>query len=355
MIREQSLKYNLESQEILKQLSEGGKWSDQNENIELNFFGDKEILKNKQINDNQEKDKEKINYVVGKYKDFYIGCLSINNFESREKFGLNKYFKDYFYIGQWKENKKEGIGFLKMNENILYLGEFSNNQINGFGMIYYKDLKYFYFGTFIDGQMDNGIYYNAQKLLFYHGKFKNGKKNDKLCSYFDVKNNHIFIGEIKDDIFIKGYLSICKITEDKEENEVQTDISIDKIIYLDKTNPNETKYKYFYQFVPEFYDKIQNIFFNVFQEYFNIKNNHENYNLAFLRNLEKTVQNDSYNKYLERYNPEEKFNLENNFINGYEKYHNSFIESELNLNLKEHESILNSEPLIQNDLPTELK
>ena len=71
--------------------------------------------------------------------------------------------------------------------------------------------------------------------------------------------------------------------------------------------------------------------------------------------MEKTVQNDSYNKYLESYNPEEKFNLENNFINNYEKYHNSFIKSELNLNLKEHESILNSEPLIQNDLPTELK
>ena len=56
--------------------------------------------------------------------------------------------------------------------------------------------------------MDSGIYYNDKCTVFYNGKFKDGKKNDKLCSYFDYNNNHIFIGEVKDDIFIKGYLSI---------------------------------------------------------------------------------------------------------------------------------------------------
>ena len=349
MIKEQKLK-KIEGEEILQKIKSDGKYLNEIENIEIEFFGDKDVLET--IENNKIKFN---NYLVGKYKNIYIGCLSLTQPFTREKFGLNKYYKDTLYLGQWKKNLKEGIGFLKVRDEIIYLGQFSQNQFNGFGVLYNKITNYFYFGNFVDGAIDSGIYYNNDTTVFYNGKFKNGKKNDKLCSYFDVKNNHIFIGEIKDDIFIKGYLSICKITEDKEENEVQTGISIDKIIYLDKTNPNETKYKYFYQFVPEFYDKIQNIFFNVFQEYFNIKNNHENYNLAFLRNLEKTVQNDSYNKYLERYNPEEKFNLENNFINNYEKYHNSFIESELNLNLKEHEIILNSEPLIQNDLPTELK
>ena len=340
MIREQSLKYNLESQEILKQLSEGGKWSDQNENIELNFFGDKEILKNKQINDNQEKDKEKINYVVGKYKDFYIGCLSINNFESREKFGLNKYFKDYFYIGQWKENKKEGIGFLKINENVLYLGEFSNNQINGFGMIYYKDLKYFYFGTFIDGQMDNGIYYNAQKLLFYHGKFKNGKKNDNFCTYFDIKNNHIFVGEVRDDLFIKGYISFCEIKEEKKDNIITTNFSCDQVIFFDKTDPNNIKYKDYYNFNDNnLEDKLQDIFMLIFEVDLSLRDIHDNY-VAFFENLENMIYNDSYTEYIVRYNPEDNSNIEKGFIKNYNVYHERFIQSQKKLNLEDYKDVI---------------
>ena len=53
--------------------------------------------------------------------------------------------------------------------------------------------------------MDKGILYNNNTTVFYNGKFKDGKKNDKLCSYFDVKNNHIFIGEVKEDMFIMKF------------------------------------------------------------------------------------------------------------------------------------------------------
>ena len=350
MIKEQKLK-KIEDEEILKTIKSNGKYLNENENIEIEFFGDKEFLANIENNN-----KNKLNnYLVGKYKNIYIGCLSLTQPFTREKFGLNKYFKDTFYLGQWKENLKDGIGLLKVKDDIVYIGNFVKNQFNGFGILNNKINDFFYFGNFIDGIMDKGILYNNNTTVFYNGKFKDGKKNDKLCSYFDVKNNHIFIGEVKEDMFIKGYLSICKITEIKKDNEVQTDISIEKIIYFDKTDPNETKYKYFYEFDIEFNDKIQTIFFNVYQEYFNLKSNHENFNLDFLKNLENTIKNDSYNKYLERYNPEEKFNLENHFIKNYEQYRSSFIESENKLNLKEYENIVNSEPLIQNDSIIDLK
>ena len=340
MIREQNLKYNIDSEEILKELSEGGKWNDINGNIELNFYGDKETLKNRQT-----KSEERINYIVGKYKDYYIGCLSINKLESREKFGLNKYFKDLFYVGQWKENKKEGIGFLKMKENILYLGEFSNNQMNGFGMLYYKDLKYFYFGTFTNGQMDNGIYYNAQKLLFYHGKFKNGKKNDNFCTYFDVKNNQIFVGEVKDDSFIKGYISFCEIKEEKKDNIITTNFSCDNIVYFDKNDPDNIKYVHSASFDNKaLIDKVPEIIMKIFEVDLSLRDIHDNY-VAFLENLENMVYNDSYTEYSIRYSPEDPSNIENGFIKNYNVYHERFKKSQAQFNLDDYKDIINEEPI----------
>ena len=124
------------SEAILKQLSEGQKFVDPKENIQIRFYGDKQLLNNKLDDGNPKENDDKQQFLVGKYKDIYIGCLSINKPDSREKFGLNKYYNDYFYFGQWNKNQKNGIGFLKINDNILYLGEFLNNQLNGFGMLY---------------------------------------------------------------------------------------------------------------------------------------------------------------------------------------------------------------------------
>ena len=149
---------------------------------------------------------------------------------------------------------------------------------------------------------------------------------------------------------------ICKITENnKEKEEAQTNISIEKVIYFDKANTNNTRYEFFYYFNKDFYDKIQDIFLNVFGGYFDLKNIHDSYYLAFFKNLENTVYNDSYNEYLERYNPEEKFNLENNFIKNYELYHKRFLHLEKKLNLKSYENIINSAPIIQNELKIDIK
>lgn len=360
MIKEQQIKYNSDFEEISKQLSEKGKFNDQKENIELIFFEDKNNLKNKENNGNQDNiDQDKMamknnGYIVGKYKDIYIGCLSNNEFDSREKFGLNRYFNDIFYIGQWKENKKEGIGFLKLNENIGYLGHFSDNQINGFGMLYYKDIGSFYFGEFIDGQMDKGIYYNCDKSLFYHGKFINGKKNDNLCAYFDINNNNIYIGEVKDDIFIQGYLSLCSITEEKIGNEITTNFSCDKLIYFDKRNPDNIKYEHYCYFDSDFLDELQNAFMAIFEVDLNIKDIHDNY-IAFFENLENIVYNDSYTEYIDRYNPLENYNIENTFIKNYEIYYKRFLKSQEKLDLKKYENIFKDGPKIDADLKEEIK
>ena len=352
MIKEQQLKYEFNSEEILNQISKDGKYIEQNDIIQINYFGDKKDLNNKENTENQNKDKN--NYLVGKYKDIYIGCLSINNPESREKFGLNKYINDLFYIGQWNNNKKEGIGFLKIKKDILYLGQFSNNQLNGFGMLLYRDKGYFYFGTFVEGQMDKGIYYDNEKSLFYNGKFKNGKKNDNLCTYFDVSNKNIFIGEVQDDKFIKGYLSLCEIIEEKKDNQILTNFSCDKVIYFDKTDINNPKYEHHYFFDYDFADNLQNIFMEIFEVDLNLRDIHDNY-VAFFENLENIIYNDSYTDYIERYNPQDNLNLENSFIKNYNIYYNRFIQSQEKLHLEKYEDIIKGEPKIDKNLKMELK
>ena len=355
MIKEQKLQFISNPEEILKKLTEGVKYIDEKENIVIHFYGDKEKLKNKSDNENLNENDDDINdYLVGKYKDIYIGCLSINNPDSREKFGLNKYYKDYFYIGQWKENQKNGIGFLKMRKNILYLGEFLNNQFDGFGMLYYKDTGYFYLGTFKNGQMDKGVYYNNKLGIFYNGSFKEGKKNDKLCSYFDLNNNHVFIGEVKDDIFVSGYLSLVDITELQKSVDIYTTLSCEKIIYFDKSDLNKIKYEYGYSFENDFFDNIQNLFLNIYEKYFELSDIHDNY-VIFFENLENIVYNDSYTEYIDRYNPGENSFIENTFMKNYQIYYQSFIQIQEKLNLESKADIFKGEPKINKDIKMEIK
>ena len=122
--------------------------------------------------------------LLTRYNDIYIGCISKDNFK-REEYGLNKYKIQEnqkttpFFLGHWKNNQKDGIGFLKINDDILYFGEFKNNQIEGKGALYYRNLKYIYYGYLKNGEFDNGLLINEDKKIIYEGKFLNIQKNDE--------------------------------------------------------------------------------------------------------------------------------------------------------------------------------
>ena len=131
MIKEQEISYKINLNEIIKLLTLQ-KDSIQIDNIIINYYGDRTKLKNKNFKVN----KEELLFI--NYKELYIGGVSLNDITQREKFGLNKYSENSFYLGQWKHNMKHGTGFLKINENIMYIGSFVKNQINGFGMLFYK-------------------------------------------------------------------------------------------------------------------------------------------------------------------------------------------------------------------------
>ena len=129
---------------------------------ESNIVNIQNILKNQEDERNY--------YIYIKYKNLYIGGLSIFDFQSREGFGLNKYLNkddESFYIGQWEANEKNGIGFLKIDENHLYFGKFKENQINGEGLFFNKENGNYFFGLFNKGEIMKGLYINLKKAKMH--------------------------------------------------------------------------------------------------------------------------------------------------------------------------------------------
>ena len=204
MIDEQEFTYQEKIDDIYKEIYEKGFLK--NSKMTIKYYGNKnqfQINDSQKKLDNQEIEKNEINkedprnsLLFIEYEDIYIGAISINNLHSRENFGFNIYSKDSYYIGQWKDNMKEGIGFLKINEDLMYIGNFECNQFNGFGISYNKKTGDYFFGEFNNGAYEEGIFFNELNEYFYRGKIKDGKKNDKLCTFFDSKNGYMFVGEI---------------------------------------------------------------------------------------------------------------------------------------------------------------
>ncbi len=356
MISEQELIYKEKPDDILKEIYEKGSVDENpHSNIIIKYYGNKSQIP---LNDpqkkwnSQEKDENNLlspedhrNYLLFiKYENIYIGAISIDDIYKRENFGLNIYSKDSFYIGNWKANMKDGIGFLKINNNLMYIGNFENNQLNGFGILYDKENNILFFGDFNHGEYEEGIFYNYVNEYFYRGKVKKGKKNDHLCTYFDPKNGNLFIGEIIDDEFNKGYIGFCNITQVKnneDEDEELLNFNIQKIFYFDGLGANNKSFIHHDAFTIEFYSKIQDIMNNIFQADYNLKDQNESV-LEYFSYLEGIESNEDYNISLENYNSFEnnEQSIENEFISNYYNYYQRFKKGQQKLDLAEYENFL---------------
>lgn len=352
IISEQEFNYIEKPDDLLKELYEKGSLEkNKNINFIIKYYGNKSQIP---LNDPQKKwnniEEEDINnplrpddprnyLLFMKYENIYIGAISINNLYHREKFGLNVYSKDSFYIGHWKDNMKHGIGFLKINSNLMYIGKFESNQFNGFGILYDKSNQDLFFGEFTQGKFNEGVFCNNESELFYRGKIIDGKKNDNFCSLFDSKNGYLFIGEIIDDEFNKGYMGYCQIKEmDEGENLI---FNVQKIFYFDGLGIENKSFIHHYAFTPEFYVQIQDMMNNIFQADFNIKDQNEGL-MEYFDYLEGIQNTDEYNQYIENYNsfPNNNQCIESEFISNYYNYYQRFKKSQEKLDLKEYENLL---------------
>ena len=92
-------------------------------------------------------------------------------------YGIYNYYKlGTIYEGDWKEDKKTGLGIEKMCNGDLYEGEFKNGKKNGIGVYYWNDNS-IYFGEWLDNRCHGyGVFKNGDKSK-YQGQFFFNKRD----------------------------------------------------------------------------------------------------------------------------------------------------------------------------------
>ena len=155
--------------------------------------------------------------------DEYQGELK-NNIP--EGFGKYIWQNGKYYIGQWKNGKKEGKGAkyaqapngkdrityegdfhndlydgkgkYTFSNGEYYIGEWSKGERNGKGKEYYNDNKLRYDGDFVNGKYEgNGEYY-FENEEYYIGQFLKGKRHGNGKLFYKDKNIK-YEGEFKND------------------------------------------------------------------------------------------------------------------------------------------------------------
>ena len=139
-------------------------------------------------------------------------CLNENDYKIvkthennlKEIFNLN--LKDFFYIGNFKDNNKEGEGILYIKDdkefsNVIYKGNFINNMRNGFGKIYFKT------GSILESNWKNNEIDESKDCIFYLNndiKFKRNNYNINGWTKFIKLKILKYFGAVKKNKIIKN-------------------------------------------------------------------------------------------------------------------------------------------------------
>lgn len=100
--------------------------------------------------------------------------------------GLQKWEDGTYYLGEFENDQKNGMGNMFYVNGNLYKGSYLRNKMDGVGYYTWADGKYYYGGYKNDLKDGFGIYFNGRGK--FEGFFKEGKMHGK-GSYFEKKNN----------------------------------------------------------------------------------------------------------------------------------------------------------------------
>ncbi|MFN3316569.1 MAG: hypothetical protein ACK40K_07140 [Raineya sp.] len=110
------------------------------------------------------------------HKIYFYGKLQKGNPIS---FGIGFYEGKGYYIGEWKENKREGWGKHTFKDGSIYEGYFENDQRNGFGTYYYYSGEV-YRGYWKNDLMDGEGEISSNNKKPIRGVWSMGKKVKSL-------------------------------------------------------------------------------------------------------------------------------------------------------------------------------
>ncbi|KAJ9595979.1 hypothetical protein L9F63_012800 [Diploptera punctata] len=128
------------------------------------------------------------------------------------------------YIGEWKDNKKDGKGIFYTHSHFQYEGDWKHDYRHGYGILSKKQendtYKSIYVGDWWNGKKHGqGRYHYADGSCF-DGEWKNGKRNGKGECFF--ADGSYYFGEWKNDRF-HGYGLFIQSNGNQYEGEWQFD------------------------------------------------------------------------------------------------------------------------------------
>lgn len=118
--------------------------------------------------------------------------------EKKEGFGKQIWTNDSYYIGEYKDDKANGLGIFITNNN-EYKGEFLSDSANGYGIYNYNNNEIIYEGYWDDDVQNR---YGIEKWKdgsIYIGQYMSGKKNG-IGIYMWLDGTR-YEGEFKDNSF----------------------------------------------------------------------------------------------------------------------------------------------------------
>ena len=147
----------------------------------------------------------------------YIGIIS-DNF-TKEKLGINYYGNKDIYLGEWKNNLKEGNGLYiydnPNNKKEIYIGKWEKGFKFGKGIYIISNENFtdctIFFGNTNNDNFENGYIIENNKIRkLYKGKLKDLKKDDDNGILLEGIDK-AFFGKFKNDEIIEGNTVIYNI------------------------------------------------------------------------------------------------------------------------------------------------
>lgn len=161
------------------------------------------LVEKEELNENDDFtcNKDKIYYFSN--GDKYIGKIEKNELHGRGYYVMYNDSKVIMeYMGEFKNNLREGIGECKLENGNIYLGSFKDDLMNGIGKMIYSNGDE-YIGEWKDGKKHGLGMFTWSDSVKYNGEFKEGKM-DGEGQCFDNNGNLIYEGQWKNNL-IHGF------------------------------------------------------------------------------------------------------------------------------------------------------
>lgn len=155
---------------------------------------------------------EGVKYGYGEVENLYSKYFFKGYFQSGSKTGMGiERLDNREFIGNFKNNQKNGLGIITQNEKVAFIGNFENSHKTGFCRYNLKKDQFFEGTVELDVRNGYGKMVNVAKGLSYIGEYK----DNKMHGYGELRtNNSVYFG------FFKGgsRSGLGYMTNDKDQS-----------------------------------------------------------------------------------------------------------------------------------------